>query len=156
MFHATGGQSTWPKYLPENLPENLPEKTSHQKVTIKKIKLDFGKILGKIFWPCELTSCLLEFWLGSKIKHGTRSGKVCRDARHLKKCYLMNLKKKDYSERCLNASFCHDHGQPKSNPCIAKYLLPSRLAMRVGLWETTQPMPSPPPIDSVTEMVILR
>ena len=24
----------------------------------KKIKLDFGKILGKIFWPCELTSSL--------------------------------------------------------------------------------------------------
>ena len=53
----TGGQFTWPKYLPENLPENLPEKTSHQKVTIKKSNWIFGKILGKIFWPCELTSC---------------------------------------------------------------------------------------------------
>ena len=44
-----------------------------------------------------------------------------------------------FGEFCLSnllepaALCCHDHGQPKSNPCIAKYLLPSRLAMRVGL-----------------------
>ena len=58
----TGVQFTWPKYLSENLPENLPEKTSHQKVTIKKSNWTFGKILGKIlvkiFWPCELNPWL--------------------------------------------------------------------------------------------------
>ena len=56
MNGMAGGQFTWPKYLPEN----LPEKTSHQKVTIKKSNWIFGKILGKIFWPCELTSSFLK------------------------------------------------------------------------------------------------
>ena len=49
-------------------------KTSHQKVTIRKSNWTlgkiFGKILGKIFWPCELTSRLFDASHRSYPRHG--------------------------------------------------------------------------------------